>query len=81
MKEYEDYDLYAVYKVKDSPPPFYSYKGHSDANNPFCETILRKIGNTRYSIRTECGGTEPLTDKVKRLIFTDPMPEKTVWQG
>ena len=81
MKEYEDYDLYAVYKVKDSPPPFYSYKGHSDANNPFCETILRKIGNTRYIIRTECGGTEPLTDKVKRLIFTDPMPEKTVWQG
>ena len=81
MKEYEDYDLYAVYKVKDSPPPFYSYKGHNDANNPFCETILRKIGNTWYSIRTECGGTEPLTDKVKRLIFTDPLPEKTVWQG
>ncbi len=80
MKEYEDYDLYSVYKVKDSPPPFY-FNGQSNTNNPFCETILRKIGNTRYSIRTECGGTEPLTDKVKRLIFTDPMPEKTVWQG
>ncbi len=76
MKEYDD-DLYSVYEVKDSPPPFY-FNGQSNARNPFCDTILRKIGNTRYSIRTECGGTEPLTDKVKRLIFTDPMPEKTV---
>ena len=68
-------DLCSIYDFKDDPPP-----GLFD-DNPFCGTILRKIGNTWYIIHTECSGTEPLTDKVKRLIFTDPMPDKAVWQG
>ena len=37
----------------------------------FRKTIERKIGNTWYVIETECDGNEPLTDKVKRLIFSD----------
>ena len=37
--------------------------------SPFCKTVERKIGNTWYTIETVCDGTEPLTAKVKRLIF------------
>lgn len=81
MEDYDYYDISSIFDVRDDPPPFCLYNGQNDADNPFCETILRKIGNTWYSIRTECGGTELLTDKVKRLIFTDPVPEKAVWQG
>ena len=39
--------------------------------SPFCKTVERKIGNTWYTIETVCDGTEPLTAKVKRLIFSD----------
>ena len=45
---------------------------------PFPEIIVRKIGNTWYTISTDCEGTESLADKVKRLIFTDPLPEMTL---
>ena len=41
------------------------------AQSSFRKTIERKIGNTWYVIETECDGNEPLTDKVKRLIFSD----------
>ena len=41
------------------------------AHSSFCKTIECKIGNTWYVIETECDGNEPLTDKVKRLIFSD----------
>ena len=34
-------------------------------------TVERKIGNTWSTIETVCDGTEPLTAKVKRLIFSD----------
>lgn len=39
--------------------------------SPYRCIIERKIGNTWYEIETECDGNEPLTDKVKRLIFSD----------
>ena len=41
------------------------------AQSPFRSTIERKIGNTWYVIETECAGTEPLANKVKRLIFSE----------
>ena len=41
------------------------------AQSSFRQTIERKIGNTWYVIETECDGNEPLTNKVKRLIFSD----------
>ena len=41
------------------------------AQSSFCKTIECKIGNTWYVIETEFDGNEPLTDKVKRLIFSD----------
>lgn len=37
--------------------------------NPFTGTVERKIGNTWYLLETVCDGNEPLTHKVKRLIF------------
>ena len=37
--------------------------------SPFCKPWSDKIGNTWYTIETVCDGTEPLTAKVKRLIF------------
>lgn len=37
----------------------------------FRTTIEKKIGNTWYLIETECAGEERLSDKVKRLIFSD----------
>ena len=37
----------------------------------FCETVERKIGNTWYTVETVCDGNELLTQKVKRLIFSD----------
>lgn len=40
-------------------------------DSPFRTTIERKIGNTWYVIETECNGTETLSNKVKRLIFSD----------
>ena len=39
--------------------------------NPFAGTVERKIGNTWYLLETVCDGNEPLTHKVKRLIFLD----------
>lgn len=39
--------------------------------NPFTGTVERKIGNTWYLLETVCDGNEPLTHKVKRLIFSD----------
>ena len=38
---------------------------------PFLTNIGRKIGNTVYVIETEFAGSEPLADKVKRLIFSE----------
>ena len=39
--------------------------------NPVTGTVERKIGNTWYLLETVCDGNEPLTHKVKRLIFSD----------
>ena len=46
------------------------------AGNPMNETVCYKIGGTYYEVATSCGGTEPLYDKMVRLLksetFTDP---------
>ena len=39
--------------------------------NPFCDIVERKIGNTWYIVKTECDGNETLANKVKRLIFSE----------
>ena len=55
------------------PPESFLQKceAYWNRRSPFCKTVERKIGNTWYTIETVCDGTEPLTAKVKRLIFSD----------
>ena len=36
--------------------------------NPLHETVCYKIGGTVFEIETSCGGSEPLYDKMTRLI-------------
>ena len=38
--------------------------------NPFETFLRRKIGSTTFLVDTICGGDEPLTDKLHRMIFT-----------
>ena len=71
-------DLCSIYDFRDDPPPGLFDEWYAEAYDPFCQTIVRKIGNTWYVVSTECGGTETLNNKVKRLILTDPMSEKAV---
>lgn len=37
--------------------------------NPFETFMRRKHGHTTYLVETSCGGTEPLTNKLHRMIF------------
>ena len=39
--------------------------------NPLNETVCYKIGGTIFEIETSCGGSEPLYDKMKRLIKSE----------
>ena len=58
--------------VFDPPESFLQEcEAYWNRRSPFCKTVERKIGNTWYTIETVCDGTEPLTAKVKRLIFSD----------
>lgn len=66
--EYEPIDLCSIYDPVDTPPP---EEFRENFGNPFHTAVERKIGNTWYTIRTECDGREALTDKVKRLIFSE----------
>ena len=36
--------------------------------NPLQETVCYRLGGTVYEVQTSCGGTEPLYDKMVRLI-------------
>ena len=74
-EEYVPIDLCANLDYTDEPPPGF-FDWWEDDRNPFAETIIRKIGNTWYSISTSCDGTEPLFDKVKRLILNDTGTKK-----
>lgn len=42
-----------------------------EKGNPLHETITYKIGGTFYEVSTSCGGSEPLYDKMKRLIKSE----------
>lgn len=70
---YEPIDLCACYEPFFEPPAeqVEEWRRRREQENPFRCTIERKIGNTLYLIETECDGKERLTDKVKRLIFSD----------
>lgn len=48
-------------------PPAEEHEPH----NPFSCKAMRKIGNTWYIIETECDGDEPLSNLMRRMIFSD----------
>ena len=39
--------------------------------NPLQETVCYRLGGTIYEVHTSCGGTEPLYDKMVRLIRSE----------
>mgnify|MGYP007124250819 CR=1 FL=1 len=43
--------------------------------NPLNETVCYKIGGTVFEIETSCGGTEPLYDKMVRLIRSEAITD------
>ena len=45
--------------------------------NPADETVIYKIGGTFYEASTSCGGSEPLFEKMKRLIKSENLKAPT----
>ena len=41
--------------------------------NPLHETVCYRLGGTVYEVHTSCGGTEPLYDKMVRLIRSETL--------
>ena len=70
---YEPIDLCACYEPTDEPPAdlVAEWSREHEPQNPFSCKVTRKIGNTWYVVETECGGNEPLSGMVKRLIFSE----------
>ena len=70
---YESIDLCTCYNPVFLPPLDFQEACHKywERHDSFTRTVERRIGNTWYTIITECDGNEPLADKVKRLIFSD----------
>ena len=70
---YEPIDLYECCFPYEEPPLSFleECRKYWERREAFSGVTRRKIGNTWYVIETVCDGNEPLTDKVKRLIFSD----------
>ena len=45
--------------------------------NPLHETVTYKIGGTYFEVSTSCGGSEPLFEKMKRLIKSESVKTPT----
>ena len=45
--------------------------------NPTNETVTYKIGGTYFEVSTSCGGSEPLFEKMKRLIKSESVKTPT----
>ena len=43
--------------------------------NPLQETVCYKLGGTVYEVHTSCGGTDPLYDKMVRLIRSETITD------
>ena len=64
---YEPIDLCACYEPMFFPPDSF----WDELHNPFSCTVTHEVGNTWYIVETECGGNEPLTNIMRRLIFSE----------
>ena len=45
--------------------------------NPADKTVIYKIGGTFYEVSISCGGSEPLFEKMKRLIKAESVKTPT----
>lgn len=45
--------------------------------NPANETVTYKIGGTYFEVSTSCGGSEPLFEKMKRLMKSESVKTPT----
>ena len=43
--------------------------------NPLQETVCYRLGGTVFEVHTSCGGTEPLYDKMVRLIRSEAITD------
>ena len=72
---YKPIDLCACYEPMVEPPAEqaeeWRRQSEPEPPNPFSCTTTHKIGNTWYIVETECAGNEPLSNMVKRLIFSE----------
>ena len=74
---YEPFDWAAVYDYPADIPSSDLVEAWDKIWSAYdiCHGILeRKIGNTWYTIMTDCDGKESLVGKVKRLIFSESLP-------
>ena len=74
--DYEPIDLNKIYFPTIIPPPEFveAWERIRAMYNAMHGVTERKIGNTWYTIWTDCDGRERLTDKIKRLIFSETFP-------
>ncbi|MDD7040572.1 MAG: hypothetical protein PUI40_01240 [Oscillospiraceae bacterium] len=49
--------------------------------NPLQETVCYRLGGTAYEVHTSCGGTEPLYDKMVRLIRAEAVAASADKEG
>ena len=72
-----DYIDYATEDIKNRKFPFPCI----DEYDPFSDSTKKEIGNTIYKVTVSCQGKEPFLDKLKRILFDDPLsfqPQKEV---
>ena len=73
---YEPIDLNRIYFPTIIAPPelVEAWEQYRSVYASFYSVTERKIGNTCYTILTDCAGKEKLIDKIRRLIFSDTIP-------
>ena len=72
-----DYIDYAMEDIKNRK----SLSPCVDEYDPFSDTSIKEIGNTIYKITVSCRGKELFLEKLKRILFDDPLsfqPQKEV---
>ena len=62
-------------------PPFLDMEGIQREYNPFSASIMKKIGNTIYTVNVSCQGKEPILDKMKRLLLDDSLSVEPQKEG
>ena len=62
-------------------PPFLELEDIQYEYNPFSASIMKKIGNTIYSVNISCQGKEAILDKMKRLLLNDSLSVELQKEG